>query len=390
MPINKGPEVFPRAEYLRRIAAVKSEMTRHDLDVLVVTFDRNMNYLTGYTAKSGYIPQGLAVSMNQEEPTIILRKQDAPAAHYQTFLNRESVIGYPEDLIGSPALDGYDAIIDFVLQSEPSHRGLGLELGNLPPYAFEKFKARLPKARIQDFTHVITWIRMEKSDYEIAYMKEAAAITDAGIMRAAEVIRADMQEADAVAEIMGTLVRGVNGRPGTSLANYWMNTSPRTGTSHISWTEDVFRHGSQINLEIAGVRHNYTVPISRTFSIGPPSYRLSRAHEAQLAALEAGLAAVRAGRTCSDVAEVARRELNKHRVSKESRYGYPIGIDWTEQTASLKEDDMTVLKPNMTFHLHLGNWIDEDFGIMVSDSFRVTETGVEVLTRAPRKLFELR
>ncbi|MGY2843443.1 ectoine hydrolase [Bradyrhizobium sp. USDA 4509] len=389
MAIDKGPQAFPRAEYLRRIAAVKSEMKRRDVDVLVVTFDRNMNYLTGYTARSGYIPQGLVVSMSEEEPTIILRKQDAPAGHYQTFLKRERVIGYPEELIGDPKLDGYDALIDFVLEAGSSNRGVGLEFANLPQYALEKFKARLPKARIEDFTRVITWIRMEKSDYEIAYMKEAAAITDAGIVRAAEVIRPGVREADAAAEILGTLVRGINGKPGTSLASYWMNTSPRTGTSHISWTEDAFRAGSQINLEIAGVRHNYTVPISRTFSIGAPSDRLRRVHEAQLAGLEAGLATVRAGRTCSEVAEAARREVEKHGVRKESRYGYPVGIDWTEQTASLKEGDMTVLKPNMTFHLHLGNWIDEDFGIMLSDPFRVTESGAEVLTRTPRKLFEL-
>lgn len=50
---------------------------------------------------------------------------------------------------------------------------------------------------------------------------------------------------------------------------------------------------------------------------------------------------------------------------------------------------MTELKPNMTFHLILGNWIDEDFGYVLSETFRVTESNVEVLTSAPRKLFEL-
>jgi Xaa-Pro aminopeptidase len=51
---------------------------------------------------------------------------------------------------------------------------------------------------------------------------------------------------------------------------------------------------------------------------------------------------------------------------------------------------MTELKPNMTFHLMLGNWVDLDFGYVISETFRVTQTGVEVLTSAPRKLFELK
>ena len=33
--------------------------------------------------------------------------------------------------------------------------------------------------------------------------------------------------------------------------------------------------------------------------------------------------------------------------------------------------------------------IEEDFGYLISETIRVTETGVEVLTKAPRKLFEV-
>jgi hypothetical protein len=37
----------------------------------------------------------------------------------------------------------------------------------------------------------------------------------------------------------------------------------------------------------------------------------------------------------------------------------------------------------------LGNWLEEDFGYVISETFRITDGAVEVLTRAPRKLFEL-
>lgn len=67
----------------------------------------------------------------------------------------------------------------------------------------------------------------------------------------------------------------------------------------------------------------------------------------------------------------------------------PWGLNWAENTASLKLGDPTVLKPDMTFHLMLGNWIDEDFGYVISETFRVTESGAEVLTGSPRELFEL-
>ncbi|RWG80915.1 MAG: M24 family metallopeptidase [Mesorhizobium sp.] len=390
MNLDKAPQAFPRAEYLCRLGAVKAEMALRGVDALVITDRSNITYLTGYTAKSAYVPQAVVISIQQEEPTFILRKMDAPAALHETFMARDKVIGYPEALVGDPDVDGYDAIIDFVIDVGPSNRGVGLEIGGLFAPSAEKFKARLPRARIVDCTGAVTRIRMVKSDLEISRMREAAAITDAGIMRASEIIRAGVREVDAVSEIMKTLVRGANGKPGTWLATPYFITSPRTGAAHITWTEDILRRGSQVNLEIAGVRHGYTAPMSRTFSIGRPSDRLRRVHEAQMAGLQAGLGAVRAGRTCHDVARAIYGTLDKKGIKKESRCGYPIGIDWMEKTASLKEGDLTVLKPNMTFHLHLGNWaIEEDFGYLISESIRVTESGVEVLTSAPRQLFEL-
>ncbi|UPK05778.1 Xaa-Pro peptidase family protein [Bradyrhizobium sp. 170] len=389
MAIMKGPQAFPRAEYLRRLATVKSEMARREVDAFVVTSWANITYLTGNVTRMHSL-HGLVVSLHEEEPTLVVRGMDAPGCIHQTFLDRGKVIGYPESLIGKPDKNGFDAVIDAIYDLGVASRGLGLELGNLPAPAAEKFRRRLPEAKIIDCTKTIDWIRGIKSDLEIAVMREAASIADAAIARAAEVIRPGVREADAVAEITAAQIRGPNGGPaGTNLKPFLMCSSPRTGTPHILWSEDVFREGSQINIELSGHRHNYVAPIMRTFSIGVPSDRLHRLHEAEVSAMDAALNAVRPGRTCSDVANAFYRTLEKHGFKKESRCGYAIGIDWMEPTASLADGDMTELKPNMTFHLMLGNWLDEDFGYVISESICVTDTGVEVLTQAPRKLFQL-
>ncbi|RWH31387.1 M24 family metallopeptidase [Mesorhizobium sp.] len=111
--------------------------------------------------------------------------------------------------------------------------------------------------------------------------------------------------------------------------------------------------------------------------------------EAQLAGLEAGLDLIRAGAVSGEVAKVIHNTTEKHGFKNRSRAGYSIGINWMEKTTSLKLGDSTVLEPNMTFHLHLGSWVEEDFGYVLSESIRVTESGVEVITKAPRQLFIL-
>ncbi|RWJ04408.1 MAG: aminopeptidase P family protein [Mesorhizobium sp.] len=390
MTISRGPQAFPRSEYLRRLAAVKFEMARREIDTLIVSDQDNITYMTGYTARSGYVPQALLVRAAEEEPTFILRRCDAPAAIYQCFMDRTKIVAYPEALIADHKRDGYDAVVDHIVEAGLANHRIGVELYSLPAKSMEKFKSRLPRATLVDFTNAVAWIRIVKSDLEIAVMREAAAIADAAIMRGAEVIRPGVSEADASAEIMAAQIRGVNGKPGTDVyGTIMLCASPRTGTCHIPWTEDVFRVGSQVNLEVGGTRHGYCAGLMRTYSIGAPSDRLRGVHEIQVEGLEAALGAVRPGATCSDVANAFYRTIEKQGLTKESRCGYAHGIGWVEPTASLRDGDMTELKPNMTFHLMLGNWIDEDFGYTISETFRVSDTGVDVLTTMPRKIFEI-
>ncbi|MCP9232827.1 Xaa-Pro peptidase family protein [Mesorhizobium sp. LMG 17147] len=388
MEVVKGPQVFPRSEYLRRLAAVKTKMAERDIAAVVITENAHITYLTGSVAHS-YDTRGVLVLASREEPVFVLRWMDVAAAVQETFMERDSIIGYSEEMMANPDKNGYDAVIDFLLDQGLGPSGIGFEMCDLTVDSAQKFKSRLPQARIEDFSNVVTRIRTLKSELEIAVMREAAAISDAGVLRAAEVMRPGLREADAIAEIVGTLARGANGKVGTWIATPFLCATSRIGNPHTTWSEDTLREGSQVNLEIAGVRHDYTAPICRTYSLGKPSDRLLRIHEAQRAGLEAGLNAIRAGAVSGEVAMAIHSTTEKHGFTKRSRAGYAIGIQWTERTTSLKLGDTTVLQPNMTFHMHLGSWVEEDFGYVLSESIRVTDSGVEVLTKAPRELFVL-
>jgi ectoine hydrolase len=73
-----------------------------------------------------------------------------------------------------------------------------------------------------------------------------------------------------------------------------------------------------------------------------------------------------------------------------ARCGYSIGVsyppDWGERTASLRASDETELQPGMAFHFMPGIWQD-DWGIELTESILITETGVELLCDFPRQLF---
>jgi Xaa-Pro dipeptidase len=103
----------------------------------------------------------------------------------------------------------------------------------------------------------------------------------------------------------------------------------------------------------------------------------------------AALDAVKPGVTCEEVEAAWRQVIERQGIKKESRMGYSTGLgfppDWGEHTISLRKGEKTVLEPNMTIHLMPGIWMD-DWGVAISETFRVTDTGVETLANFPRQL----
>ena len=81
--------------------------------------------------------------------------------------------------------------------------------------------------------------------------------------------------------------------------------------------------------------------------------------------------------------------FKRNYIKKESRTGYSIGIgyppDWGEHTLNIYKGDMTVLKPNVCFHMiavmQFGNW-----GVEASEAIRVTEKGSELFCNLSKEL----
>ena len=75
--------VFEKKEYLERLKKVKAKMSEKNLDILLTNNPANMNYLSGYDGHSFYVPQGVAVFMDEEEPIWIGRDMDVTGAQYR-------------------------------------------------------------------------------------------------------------------------------------------------------------------------------------------------------------------------------------------------------------------------------------------------------------------
>ena len=129
--------------------------------------------------------------------------------------------------------------------------------------------------------------------------------------------------------------------------------------------------------------------MARTVLLGERDQKKIDTMKATNEALDAGIAVVKPGNTADDVAQKFWAVLDKYKIKKESRTGYSIGIgyppDWGEHTLNISKGDMTVLKPNVTFHMiavmQFGNW-----GVEASEAIRVTDKGSELFCNFSKEL----
>ena len=384
--------LFNKEEYKNRLKRVQKSMQDKGIELLISQDTNNMNYLTGYDAWSFYYSQCVIVHVSAEEPLCFVRAQDAGGAYIKTYLKKENIIVYEEKYIHTWPMHPYDPLIELIKKNKWDKLNVGVEMDShyFTAYCYEKLKQGLPNAKIKDSERLVNWARLIKSEAEIHLMKGAALISQEGMKVAMESINPGVRQCDAVAEIQKALFRGTPeiGGEYASIATL-LPTGKGTSASHLTSTDEKFVNGEATIIELSGVNKRYHAPMARTVLLGKPEQKKIDAMKATNEALNAGIEATKPGNTADDVAQKFWAVLDKYNIKKESRTGYSIGIgyppDWGEHTLNIYKGDMTVLQPNVCFHMiavmQFGDW-----GVEASESVRVTEKGSELFCNFSREL----
>lgn len=384
---------FSREEYAQRLAKVRQAMQAQGIELLVVTDPSNMAWLTGYDGWSFYVHQCVLLALDGE-PVWFGRGQDANGAKRTVFMAHENIIGYPDFYVQSRERHPMDYLSVEVIRAKGwDTLNIGVEMDNyyFSAAAWLSLKKHLPNATLLDAAGLVNWQRAIKSPREIEYMRIAARIVENMHAHIYERIEPGMRKNELVADIYRTGILGADGHGGDYPAIVpLLPTGADASAPHLTWDDTPFQKGAGTFFEIAGCYKRYHCPLSRTIYLGKPPKHFIEGEKAVVEGIAAGLDVARPGNTTGDIAKAFFGVLEKFGIHKDSRCGYPIGIsyppDWGERTMSLRPGDTSVLQPGMTFHFMPGLWMD-DWGLEITESILITQTGVETLCNVPRKLF---
>lgn len=379
--VMKAPAVqlFTADEYASRLKALRSRLTEHGIDALVVHKPENIFYLSGYQTPGYYWHMALIIPV-ERDPVFIPPPHEASLV--PEFCWVEDVRMFPDTTDWAIAIG--ETLTDLGL----GEGEIGLETKSwfLTADLRDRIAITLPEANMRDGSGLVEAGRMIKSPQEIEYMREAAHRSETGMRAGIDAVRAGATELEVAGAFHNAL--DLAGSEYSGLPAF-ITSGERSMLVHATWSPRVIQRNELVFLEIPGVVNRYHAAHTRCVYTGDPPGELLRADETNRAALAVAKEAMKPGTPGRDVYLAGKQVIDDANVGYKQgrRIAYGIGIafppGWDEgDIFSLNVDEPRPLKPGMTFHLITTMRIPGIGAVGCSDTVLVTESGAETLTTA--------
>lgn len=145
--------------------------------------------------------------------------------------------------------------------------------------------------------------------------------------------------------------------------------------------------GQLLLLDLGVKRDHYCSDLTRTVCLGTPAPLLREVHRIVLEANRKAIRAIRPGRRCDEIDEVARVHIAKAGYGEYFGHGlgHSLGLE-IHESPSFAVSCKTVLKPGMLLTVEPGIYLPRRLGVRIEDVILVTQAGCEVLSQSPRGL----
>ena len=226
----------------------------------------------------------------------------------------------------------------------------------------------------------IEGLRASKDALEIALMRKAQAITDAGFAFIVDLIEPGMTEAQVQRALDSFMLDA--GAEGLAFPTI-VATGAHAASPHAISGDTRIAAGDAIVMDFGACFGGYCSDMTRTVFVGEPVEKMYRAWEAMRSANEAAEAALRSGKTGAEIHELAEAVLAEGGFANTMGHGlgHSLGIDIHEDPA-LSPRNTKPLPAGAVLTVEPGIYLPDEFGMRLEDFGVVTETGYDVITQS--------
>jgi Xaa-Pro aminopeptidase len=381
---------FGSDEYADRLRRLRGAMAEADLDMLVVSAPDAMCWLHGYQARwykshstTAWPPFHCTVAHVDHDRLLHFDME-----RHRYLIPRTSVLA---DLRLKSA-NTVAEWLDFFLGELGAEGWLGGRTGlemwsSVPNRATSEILEAALVSRgctVVDGTLVTRRVRRLKSTAEIAVIRQAAEVCDAGVRALQAFLGPGVSELEAWAAMVGAMV-AAGGEPAALQENVWAGTSQLI---HALSSRHRFGAGEIVCADPCGVVHRYHANAARTFSIGGPEPAAIRLMELLAGGLRLFEQTAAPGVPVVEVQRTLRDYYRDCGLWERRGWlgGYEFGValppDWVgEWMFGVDDEDSEDI-----FEDGLVTNFESIVGLVLIDTFVIATDGAQRLSSVPREI----
>jgi Xaa-Pro aminopeptidase len=358
-----------------RLEKAQQAVAASEADLLFVFRTEDARYLTGYRHHLGPTPL-------LGNATVLLRPDDPPVLFTMDYEHCRARMPWLTGECLQPRANFREAVgikkwADSVESLVGSLAGKTVGVDLWSPTLEKGLREAFPDTEFVDGYTILMDAKIIKTDDEIACLKVANAITEAGMDAALRALRPGMRECEVLATAWYTM---------TAMGSEWTQCSnivasgPYTAPYRRFTSDRVIRNGDMVIIDIGGCFNGYWGDLTRTWVCGDirPTEEQRALHQKCYDAVWDACAASRVGNTTADVFDAADPYVL-------DSLGHGSGMaPWEPPYFSPhSKDDPVELRAGMQFNLEPYAGVPGIGGFRLENNLVVTEADPDIYTTYP-------
>jgi Xaa-Pro aminopeptidase len=383
---------IPAEEFPQRWARVQAMMDRENLDLLVAYADDRAVFGAAHARWLANFPvhfEPVCILLFRQGPPIMLCGPET--REYALLAGRISDVRvlreftHPNEDYPFSTIQSLAEIVGEAIPHSASVRRIGLAArGLMSTDLLASFEASFPSAEWADVENDMCDVRARKSPAELAVIRYAYQIAEAGLNAAVETIGVGATEREVAAEVESAMRRmGAEGTGIDTIVASGPNSRPILARS----TFRAIQADELVLLTIAPRYEGYHAAIGRPVLVGNPGDEIRRAVEVAWQAQEACFRGMQSGIEGRAVEAIGRRVVEDAGLGPYFLYSgvHSVGVIEFEPPI-FGPSSGALFQPNMVISVDIPLFDAPWGGLRIEDGFLITEGGAERLNHTPYQI----
>lgn len=384
--LHNGEKVqgtFSRQEMDNRITRLRNYLAENRIDSALFTSYHNINYYSNFLYCAFGRCYGLVIT--DHDHATISANIDGGQPWRRSVENNITYTDWQKD--------NYFTAVKKLIKDSTT---VGVEYDHVNLHCMNKLKSMLPECKFVDIGEPAMYMRMIKSEQEIAHITKMAGIADIGGAACVEAISVGVPEYEVALHSTQAMVREIADRyPHAELLDTWtwFQSGLNTDGAHNPVTSRRIEQGDILSLNCFPMVAGYYVALERTLFAEECSDEHLKLWRINCDVHKEGSKLIKPGVRCCDIAHSLNQIYQEYGLlaNRTFGYGHSFGVlchyYGREAGLELREDVDTVLQPNMVVSMEPMIMIPEHQsgagGYREHDILVVTEQGNTNITGFP-------